>query len=203
MITLAVAGILAGCGTPTVTPPEKVHYWTPSPTIEAAVPTATPESPMATPTLEPTPTPTPPAETVQAQSTGIVQVLSPDGERVERIRTLFGQWSPLLPLADRMVELADLYGYDWRLIPIISVLESSAGRNACRGNAWGYASCRTTWTSFEEGLEVVALTLSKVPYTGRTVEGKFCMWVSGSTCEHPLSLRYIQNARSLLYQLGE
>lgn len=87
--------------------------------------------------------------------------------------------TPLEEWAYAMVLSADLYGIDWRLLPVIAVLESSGGRNACGGNAWGFASCRVTFETFGEGLAVVASTLSQPPYAGRTFNEILRIWVDG------------------------
>jgi hypothetical protein len=52
------------------------------------------------------------------------------------------QGRPLAPHAASMVAAADQHGIDWRLLPVISVLESQGGLTACGGNAWGYARCQ-------------------------------------------------------------
>ena len=90
-----------------------------------------------------------------------------------------------------MLLTADLYGIDYRLLPLIGMLESTGGKYACGGNAWGYASCRVEFETYGEAMAVVARTLSERPYAGLDFDGKLCMWVAGTGCtgEHPEQYR--------------
>lgn len=106
---------------------------------------------------------------------------------------------PLAAIADVMVREADRVGIDWRLIPVIGLLESSGGKYACGGNAWGYASCQVRFDSFEEGASVVADTLAEPLYTDVGLERVFCIWVSGG---EPWCASYVDRAMRELGKLG-
>lgn len=101
-----------------------------------------------------------------------------------------------------MVAAADAHGIDWRLLPVIAVLESGGGAQACGGNAWGYAACRASFGSFEEGIRVVAALLGSPPYSLMSTSGLLCMWVSGSGCNSQWAVDYVYRAAGVYSQLG-
>lgn len=99
-----------------------------------------------------------------------------------------------------MVAAADRHGLDWRLMPVISVLESQGGITACGGNAWGFARCEVEFPSFEAGIPVVAATLASYgPYDAATL---LCIWVSGTGCHSHQAIDYTHRAASLYPALG-
>jgi len=73
--------------------------------------------------------------------------------------TLFG--SPLYPYSQLLVDTADKYGLDFRLIPAIAIVESGAGRVMVPNsyNAWGFENGATKFSSWEDAIEKVAQTL--------------------------------------------
>ena len=62
-----------------------------------------------------------------------------------------------------MVEVADKYDIDYRLIPAIAMKESGAGTAIPESsyNAWGFENGRTRFTSWETAIETVGKTLNK------------------------------------------
>lgn len=102
--------------------------------------------------------------------------------RAEKIDAYFAQWD--LPLAGHgkgMIEAADKYGIDWRLLPALAMLETTGGKNLCGNgtnlNAFGYGSCKIHFSTFEESFDAVAKTISgngektSHLYKGKSVEG--------------------------------
>lgn len=87
--------------------------------------------------------------------------------RVEIVRQFFEKYkSPLEPFAQSVIDEADKYSLDFRLIPAIAMQES----NLCHKiiidsyNCWGfgiYGKKVTRFTSYEEGIETVTRTLAK------------------------------------------
>ena len=62
--------------------------------------------------------------------------------------------APLADYAEKVVEVANKYGLDYRLLPAIATVESSGGKNNFRKyNAWGWGN--KSFGSFEEGIETV------------------------------------------------
>ena len=87
--------------------------------------------------------------------------------RVEMVRQFFEKYkSPLEPFAQNVVDTADKYELDFRLIPAIAMQES----NLCRKiivdsyNCWGfgiYGKKVTRFTDYPEAIETVTKTLAK------------------------------------------
>lgn len=95
--------------------------------------------------------------------------------RVEMIRQFFAKYqSPLEPYAEKVVETADNYGIDFRLIPSIAMQES----NLCKKmpeesyNCWGfgiYGGKITKFENFDQAIETVTKSLAK-NYKGQGLE---------------------------------
>jgi hypothetical protein len=69
--------------------------------------------------------------------------------------------SPLEPYASYIIQKADEYSLDWRLVAAISGVESTFGKNMPRNsyNAYGWANGVYKFRSWEESLEIVSKTL--------------------------------------------
>lgn len=69
---------------------------------------------------------------------------------------------PLEGYGMKMVEEAEKNNLDWRLIPAISVIESTGGRFACKkvkNSFLGWGSCKINFESKEKAIEIVAWNL--------------------------------------------
>jgi len=121
--------------------------------------------------------------------------------RVGQLQVFFGS-RPLAPYAAALISAADAYGIDWRLMPVISILESSGGLQSCGGNAWGYAACRVRFATFDEGIQIVAATLARAPYAGRSTAETLCIWVSGKACTNEHGVNYAYKAFAVYSSLG-
>jgi len=140
-----------------------------------------------------------PLRVVDESASEAWRAVHPPSQALAVARLLRGR--PLEPYADLMVATAAEFGVDWRLMPIIAVLESNGGVAACGGNAWGWGSCLLRdIPTFEEGILVVGATLAAPPYTGAPYEAVFCLWVSGDECRS-LSAVYLASAMYLTAQL--
>ncbi len=75
----------------------------------------------------------------------------------------FLKGTPLAPHSKYMVEVADKYDIDYRLIPAIAMKESGAGTAVTETshNAWGFENGRTQFSSWETAIETVGKTLKK------------------------------------------
>jgi hypothetical protein len=88
-----------------------------------------------------------------------------------------------LPLAGHgraMVEAADQYGIDWRLVAAIGFIESTGGKHACKRvsySAFGWGSCKIDFSSYEESIDVISKNLgghnprTATHYQGKTLSG--------------------------------
>lgn len=89
------------------------------------------------------------------------------GVRVEALRRFFSRYNtPLYDHASLIVETADKYGVDWRLVPAIAMQESTLCKKAPANshNCWGfgmYARKVVRFSSFEEAIETVTKTLGE------------------------------------------
>lgn len=98
-------------------------------------------------------------------------VTESDG-RIERIRQFLAYYgSPLEPYAADIVEAADQYGLDYRLIPAIAMQESNLCRVIPPGshNCWGfgiYGKTVTRFADYKEAIYAVTKTLA-TKYKGR------------------------------------
>ncbi|MCH7640982.1 glucosaminidase domain-containing protein [Patescibacteria group bacterium] len=74
---------------------------------------------------------------------------------------LSGHNSPLTDYAGLFIYTADKYGLDWRLIPAISGVESTFGKNipSSSYNAYGWANGKYRFESWEDSIEVVSKAL--------------------------------------------
>ncbi len=78
------------------------------------------------------------------------------------------QHTILEPYSSYMVEIADKYGIDYRLIPAIAMKESGGGNKAPKKtfNAWGFENGKTQFDSWEQAIDIVGKTL-KVRYVAK------------------------------------
>ncbi|KKQ43040.1 MAG: hypothetical protein US60_C0008G0007 [Microgenomates group bacterium GW2011_GWC1_37_8] len=87
--------------------------------------------------------------------------------RVSKLSDFFENYkSPLAPFSDEFIYWADYYNLDWRLIPAISGVESTFGKNIPKSsfNAYGWANGNYKFTSWENSIEIVAKTLREKYY---------------------------------------
>lgn len=86
-------------------------------------------------------------------------------QQINKVRALekfFDKYkSPLKQHSETFVEVADKYGMDYRLLPAISCMESSCGKNLIEGSynpfGWGiYGSHAIYFKDYDEAIETVA-----------------------------------------------
>ena len=69
---------------------------------------------------------------------------------------------PLEGYGMKMVLEAEEHGIDWRLMPAISVRESTGGIHACKSvknSVFGWGSCKIGFESMDKAIEVLAMNL--------------------------------------------
>ena len=70
------------------------------------------------------------------------------------------------------VQAAEQNELDWRLLPSISMVESTGGKLAPNNNMFGWDNCDVKFVSNREGIYQVASRLKKSPfYRGKEVDG--------------------------------
>jgi len=81
--------------------------------------------------------------------------------RLGRLRQYFGQRDcPLRDSAEDFLIAADQNNLDWRLLPSISMVESSGGKDYRNNNVLGWNSCRDKFSSVQAGIHYVAAQLA-------------------------------------------
>lgn len=82
--------------------------------------------------------------------------------RFLRLKAYFSKReSPVEDLTADFIAAADRHSLDWRLLPAISVAESSGGKRYKNNNIFGWASCEVRFPSVREGIHIVAERLSE------------------------------------------
>lgn len=70
---------------------------------------------------------------------------------------------PLAGYGEVFVEAAEKYDLDYRLLPAIAMRESTGGKHSCPNgnkNVFGWHSCKTKFTTYEEAIDKVAAHLA-------------------------------------------
>lgn len=102
----------------------------------------------------------------------VVEVAEAD-PRIEALENyLEGRESPLAGEAKTFIEVADLYGYDWTLLPAISIWESGGGihtPSCAEFNPFGWTSTSSPcgfwrFDDFGQAIRHVAEKISTLPY---------------------------------------
>lgn len=82
--------------------------------------------------------------------------------RSDRLETFFHSFGcPTPHYVNEYLGAADSYAIDYRLLPAISVLESTCGIYQRLNNRWGWDSARKGFSSFRAGLQYIARQLSE------------------------------------------
>jgi len=99
-------------------------------------------------------------------------------ERHVKLETFFQSFGCPAPYhVKEYLGAADTYAIDYRLLPAISVLESTCGIYQRENNRWGWASARKGFSSFRAGLEYIAHQLAEGRYyKNKTLEEKVHMY---------------------------
>ncbi len=87
---------------------------------------------------------------------------------------------PLAGYGKKFVEVSEANDIDWRLLPAISVIETTGGKNLCKKisqdkkwNPFGWGSCKIGFKSFDEAIETVGRNLGgNNPNTAHHYEDK-------------------------------
>jgi hypothetical protein len=90
--------------------------------------------------------------------------------RLERLRKFFERSDcPARALAAEFLRVADQHNLDWRLLPSISVVESSGGLLARHNNMFGWDNGKAMFVSARAGIHDMARYLSDSKYRDKDV----------------------------------
>lgn len=94
------------------------------------------------------------------EATAQVSADEPD-PRLLRLQQFFAKRDcPLRESAAEFLIAADRNELDWRLLPSISMIESSGGKEYRNNNVFGWDSCRESFPSVQAGIHFVAARLA-------------------------------------------
>jgi hypothetical protein len=117
--------------------------------------------------------------------------------RLEKLRAFFAKWN--CPAKDYSVEFiteAERYDLDWRLLPSISYLESSGGKNAPNNNLFGWNCGRSAFASATASIHEVARRLGRSRlYRTKTLDQKLATY-------NPANAAYARKVRSVMQQIA-
>jgi hypothetical protein len=93
--------------------------------------------------------------------------------RLASLKTFFTRGScPVRYLAAEFLKVADQHNLDWRLLPSISIVESSGGRASRNNNIFGWANGKTMFRSMRAGIHEMARNLAESKrYRDEDVDG--------------------------------
>jgi hypothetical protein len=84
--------------------------------------------------------------------------------RIDRLERFFEIYHCPTPYyTDEYLRAADDYALDYRLLPAVSIRETSCGRQEWKNNRWGYNPGRQRFPSIEVGIDFVARQLATSP----------------------------------------
>src|SRR5579862_6343662 len=98
--------------------------------------------------------------------------------RLARLKKFFAERDcPLKDSAKDFLIAADQNALDWRLLPSISIIESSGGKDYRNNNVFGWNSAKEHFPSVRAGIHYVAAQLGKSNrYKGKDVNHKLQMY---------------------------
>jgi hypothetical protein len=104
--------------------------------------------------------------------------VSPQDQRIFRLEAFFKAYNCPAPLhVDEYLHAADIYQIDYRMLPAISLLETTCGSYERQNNRWGWDSAQSGFSSVAAGIHYIASQLAENPYyKGKSLEQKLWMY---------------------------
>jgi len=114
--------------------------------------------------------------------------------RLHRLQEFFSRRDcPLRDAAADFLIAADRNDLDWRLLPSISIIESSGGKDYRKNNVFGWDSCREGFTSVREGIHFVADQLANSKrYKDKTLDNKLSTY--NPVADYPRRVKAVMHA---------
>jgi hypothetical protein len=134
--------------------------------------------------------------TVSVQQYQAAPEVKQDDPRLSRLQKYFGDRDcPLRDSAKDFLVAADQNQLDWRLLPSISIIESSGGKDFTNNNVFGWDSSKERFSSVRAGIHYVAAQLGKSRrYRGKNIDGKLQIY-------NPLP-EYSQRVKAVMRAIG-
>jgi len=114
-----------------------------------------------------------PAAVSQQQERNLEKA-QPADPRLLRLQQFFAARDcPLREMAADFLAAADVNALDWRLLPSISFIESSGGKDYRNNNVFGWDTPLQNFSSIREGIQYVAAQLASADrYKNKSLDGK-------------------------------
>lgn len=130
--------------------------------------------------------------TAEVTAVADVEVPLPPDPRLLKLRQYFEQYDcPLSRMSETFLEVADTHGLDWRLLPSISMIESSGGKYFKNNNVFGWDNCRYRFTSIEQSIHQVGKSLARSEtYRGRDLNSLLRIY-NPARPEYPRVIRLV------------
>lgn len=128
--------------------------------------------------------------------------------KAEAIDAYFAEHNmPLAGLGMKMAKEADTNDIDWRLLPAIAVRESTGGKFDCKkveNNPFGWGSCKISFSSTEEAIEIVARNLGgNNPNTAHHYDNKTIKQILRAYNPPSIVPRYAEQVMSIMKNIGD
>ena len=105
--------------------------------------------------------------------------------------------SPVAHLAPVFIEIADEKGLDWRLLPAIAVVESSAGKRMRHNNLFGWASGKKKFDTPEQAISTVGNALGTANwYKNKT-------FIAAMKTYNPANKAYPEKVRAAMMKIND
>ena len=116
--------------------------------------------------------------------------------RIDKLKTFFASYGcPTPQHAMDYVQAADIFQLDYRVLPAISLLESTCGINGRMNNYWGWNSAQSAFGSVPEGIAFVASRLAEGPsYRNKSLDQKLRTY-------NPVRSSYARNVKRLMRRI--
>ena len=134
--------------------------------------------------------------TISVQQYRAQPAVNQNDPRLSRLKKFFADRDcPLKDSAKDFLVAADQNELDWRLLPSISIIESSGGKDYRNNNVFGWDSCKERFPSVRAGIHYVAAQLGKSNrYKGKDVDRKLQIY-------NPLP-EYSQRVKAVMRAMG-
>ena len=127
-------------------------------------------------------------------SDSTLPLLDPRGVRLEAFFKAYDCPAPLH--VDEYLRAADSHALDYRLLPAISLVESTCGAFERMNNRWGWDSVQSGFASVPAGIDYISEQLAENPrYKGKTMKEKLFTY-------NPYP-RYVRQVERLMHQIED
>lgn len=144
-------------------------------------------------------------QTIESETKKITEISKLRAEAIDAYFDFYEM--PLSGTGEIMVQMAEKYNLDWRLLPAIAVRESTGGKFACKKatyNSFGWGSCKVNFESNEHAIETIAKNLAgQNPNTAEHYKGKDTEGILLAYNPPSIVPRYVPQVMAIMEKIGE